>query len=226
MAARIQLSTEYQAARQRVTDLVTGLLAMGPAAAATPVPATPGWSVHDVVAHLTGVAQDIVAGAVPEQGPTPQWTAGHVARGRDVPTEQLLRRWAEVATAAGERIDAGGIWPPVMDTGAHEHDLRGAVGDRSARDTAVVQVGGYVLLRSLQVPAPLRVLADDREVLAGPPAVDGPVVVLRTSLWEAFRWRLGRRSRAQLAAMDWSGDPGPFLDHLCLFGPADADLIE
>jgi hypothetical protein len=41
-----------------------------------------------------------------------------------------------------------------------------------------------------------------------------------------LRWRTGRRSRAQLAAMDWSGDLTPVLDHLYTFGPADADIVE
>jgi hypothetical protein len=37
---------------------------------------------------------------------------------------------------------------------------------------------------------------------------------------------MGRRSRAQLAALDWSGDPSPVLDHLTFFGPSAADIIE
>ena len=53
-----------------------------------------------------------------------------------------------------------------------------------------------------------------------------PKYVLHTSRFEALRWRTGRRSRAQLAAMDWSDDPAPVLDHLYLFGPADADVVE
>jgi hypothetical protein len=55
---------------------------------------------------------------------------------------------------------------------------------------------------------------------------DGEPVTLRTTSWEAFRWRLGRRSAAQLAAMDWSGDPSPFIGGLCIFGPASADVVE
>jgi hypothetical protein len=43
---------------------------------------------------------------------------------------------------------------------------------------------------------------------------------------EAWRWRTGRRSRAQLAAMDWSDDPTPVLDHLYMFGPAETDIVE
>ena len=51
-------------------------------------------------------------------------------------------------------------------------------------------------------------------------------ILLSTTRFEALRWRTGRRSRAQLAAMDWSGDPTPVLDHLYMFGPAGADIIE
>jgi hypothetical protein len=50
--------------------------------------------------------------------------------------------------------------------------------------------------------------------------------VLHTTAFEAFRWRLGRRSRAQLAAMEWSADPTAVLDHLVVFGPAARDVIE
>jgi hypothetical protein len=37
---------------------------------------------------------------------------------------------------------------------------------------------------------------------------------------------MGRRSRSQFAALDWSGDPSPVLDHLVVFGPATSDVIE
>lgn len=39
-------------------------------------------------------------------------------------------------------------------------------------------------------------------------------------------WRMGRRSRDQLAALDGSGDPALVLDQLVIFGPARADIIE
>ena len=71
---------------------------------------------------------------------------------------------------------------------------------------------------------PLRVTVEDGEYRSGPD--DKPEIALRTTRFEALRWRTGRRSRAQLAAMDWSNDPTPVLDHLYLFGPANADLVE
>jgi len=97
------------------------------------------------------------------------------------------------------------------------------------------------LLQRLRTPVPVRVTVEDAEFRAGPagggraaaeplPGAgrgrDGPVLGLRTTRFEAFRWRMGRRSRDQLAALDWSGDPAPVLDHLVVFGPARTDIVE
>jgi hypothetical protein len=71
---------------------------------------------------------------------------------------------------------------------------------------------------------PLRVTVEDAEFRSGPDG--GDEINLRTTRFEALRWRTGRRSRAQLAAMDWSTDPSQVLDHLYMFGPAEADLVE
>ena len=91
-----------------------------------------------------------------------------------------------------------------------------------------------MLLSWLDVPATLRVSTEDGEYLVGPaqhqpgcPQLSrGRELTLATSRFEAFRWRMGRRSRAQLAALAWSGDPAPVLDHLAVFGPASSDVIE
>jgi hypothetical protein len=71
---------------------------------------------------------------------------------------------------------------------------------------------------------PLHVTVEGARYRRGPDA--GAEIRLTTTRFEALRWRTGRRSRAKLAAMDSSGDPTPVLDHLYLFGPAEADLIE
>ena len=76
----------------------------------------------------------------------------------------------------------------------------------------------------MQPPVPLRVVVEDGAYDLGPGG-DG-AIVLRTDRFEAFRWRLGRRSRRQLAGLDWTGDPSPVLDHLVVFGPAATDIHE
>ena len=220
MSDRVPLPTLYAGARQRLTEFVLAR----PGDWEVPVPATPGWTVHDAVAHLTGVAEDLAAGRWPTGGPTEEWTSGHVARGRDLPVPELAERWAAAGSAVEALLAERTVWPVVLDAGAHELDVRNAVGDRGGRDTDVVTIGATVLLKGLQVPRPLVVRTEWAEVRVGPE--DGEPVTLTTTTYEAFRWRLGRRSRAQLAAMDWSGDPAPYLDHLCVFGPATADVIE
>src|SRR4051794_15785074 len=100
MADRIPLSDLYRDARERVT----ALLADQPDGHDRPAPATPGWSVHDVVAHLTGLAEDLTGGWRPTGGPTDEWTAGHVARGRDSSTAELLEKWAKLSRAVEELV--------------------------------------------------------------------------------------------------------------------------
>ena len=230
MADRVPLSTLYREARERVTDLLRTRLDAGLDDDARTVPATPGWTVHDVVAHLAGVAQDVAERRPLVAGPTPEWTAGHVARGRDVPLAGLLDQWAAHSVAVEALLDSRSPWPPVMDLGSHEQDLRGALGVPGARDCPLVVIGAKVLLGGLQVPAPLLVTTQDHRIRVGPDGSqdvpDDERTRLETTTFEAFRWRMGRRSRAQLAAMAWSGDPEPFLDHLCVFGPAERDLVE
>jgi hypothetical protein len=220
MAERVPLSVLYRDGRERMSEFVLTHLDRD----GQPVPATPGWTVHDAVAHLTAIAEDVADGWRPSRPPTPDETAVHVARRTGVPTVELLERWAVAAPVLEDLVDEQHVWPFVLDVGAHEHDVRAALGNRDARDVPLITVGSTVLLRSLRVPAPLLVRTELGETLVGPD--DGEPVTLTTTSFEAFRWRLGRRSRGQLAAMDWSGDPAPFLDHLCVFGPAVEDVVE
>ena len=220
MADQIPLPVLYRDGRERLSEFVRAHLDRDD----EPVPATPGWTVHDSVAHLTCIAEDLAGGWRPTRPPTEDETAAHVARFADVPTVVVLDRWTEASPAVEAFLEEHAGWAFVLDVGAHEQDVRGALGDRDARDVPLVTVGAHVLLKSLQVPKPLVVRTERGEVRVGPE--DGDPVRLTTTSFEAFRWRLGRRSRRQLAAMDWSDDPAPFLDHLCLFGPATDDVVE
>ena len=143
MTERTRLSQYYREGRERLTALVRDHLDE----ADTPVPATPGWTVHDVVAHLTGVAQDIASGTVPKQGPTAQWTSGHVQRGAGVSTEGLLESWSTLSADTERVVDTYSVWPAVMDVVCHEHDVRGALGDAGGRDNEFIAVAAKVIAR-------------------------------------------------------------------------------
>jgi uncharacterized protein (TIGR03083 family) len=214
------LARFYRETRCRLTSLVSGL---DDAELATRTPACPAWSVRDVVAHLAAVAEDALAGRLTGP-PGEEETAAQVARsaGRSVP--DIVAGWQALAPRFEEAVGALRSWPAVVDLASHEQDIRGAVGKPGARDTEVIwQCAGQVINR-LRPPVRLRVVVEDGEFEVGPGS--GTALVLTTSRFEAFRWRMGRRSRAQLAAMDWSGDPSPVLDHLTVFGPATSDVIE
>lgn len=214
------LSQLYGDSRDRLVALVT---ALDEPQLAVPVPACPGWRVRDVVAHLTAVGEDVLEGRL-SGPPTEEQSAAQVARFEGSPFAEVLGRWDELAPRFAAAIDGFEVWPAVLDVATHEQDVRGALGAPGGRDTDVVRLGSDRLLSWMQPPVPLRVVVEDRAYDLGPEG-DG-AIVLRTDRFAAFRWRLGRRSRRQLAGLDWRCDPSPVLDHLVVFGPAATDIHE
>lgn len=215
-----RLGEIYQEAKDRIAALVCDL---GDAQLATTVAACPEWSVRDVVAHLAGVADDWGQGRLTSV-PTDEQTAAQVARfdGRSI--VDIVSAWGVAAAHLSHLATAEGLEPPIGDVTAHEHDVRAALGRPAARDSAAVAYTSDRLLTALRPPVPLRVTVEDAEYRSGPAV--GSELHLCTTRFEVTRWRTGRRSHLQLVAMDWSDDPTPVLDHLCMFGPARCDIDE
>jgi uncharacterized protein (TIGR03083 family) len=220
------LSTLYRETRDRLTTLLSGL---DEAALATPVPACPRWAVRDVVAHLAAITEDARAGRLTGP-PGEEETAAQVARLADLDMAGILALWEENAPEFEKILDANAIWPGVIDIASHEQDIRGALGRPGARDCRAIRQCAGRLLGWLRPPVPMRIEVEDAGYLVGPGGRlgrhDATELTLATTRFEAFRWRMGRRSRAQLAALDWSADPAPVLDHLVVFGPSPADIVE
>jgi uncharacterized protein (TIGR03083 family) len=225
--------TLYRATRERLT----GLLVDADAADwRTPVPACPGWDVHAVVSHLVGTAEDALAGRITGP-PPPEVTAEQVARHRRETPGELLALWAELGPAFEDLVNAVGSFPAALDVGSHEQDIRGALGRPGARDSELVRVGAERMVRMLDCGTPLAFDVGDATYLnadaadAADAAERGAepgddVLRARTTPFEVFRLRLGRRSRDQVRAMDWSRDPGDVVDRLFIFGPAESALVE
>jgi uncharacterized protein (TIGR03083 family) len=197
-----------------------------------PVPACPGWSVRDVVAHLTANVEDMSVKSM-SGPPTDEQTAAQIARMRDRSVPQMLADWQLAAVPFEEKASASRMRMPLIDLTTHEHDIRGALGRPADRDSDAVRICSQFLLENMRPPVPMRVVVEDAEFRVGQRAeavgaveAEAAELVLTTSRFEALRWRMGRRSRAQLAAMRWSGDPAPVLGRLMVFGPATADVIE
>lgn len=220
MDERVDLAELYRGARQRVADLASDAGDLR----AVRVPTCPAWSAHQLLAHLVGVAEDFADQNLPTGGADPAWTAAQVARREDRSVDEILAAWDDVADRWEPQLVGLPFSASVMDVAAHEHDLRTALGQPGDRADATLDWASSTLLRVFDPPVPIVVHTEDGSVRTGP--AEGAALELETTRFELFRWRLGRRSRAQLAAMAWSADPTEVLDHLVIMGPAEHDVAE
>ena len=126
----------YAEARVRLSDLVRTLPTEQ---LSTTVPATPKWTVKDVVAHLVGGPTDLLGGVFPASG-LDDWTSTHVGARADRTRDELLDEWAAISPKIEEALDAEGsrLVVLVADVVTHEQDVRNATGNPGARDSAGV----------------------------------------------------------------------------------------
>jgi uncharacterized protein (TIGR03083 family) len=219
----------YLEAHTRVVDLVADL---DDATAATPVPGTPEWTVHDLVAHLAAIPSDIVGGRLAGI-PNSEQTQAQVDERRDRSIAELLAEWKSGLDPIVEGARAGLIPAPLaVDAITHEQDLRGAIGAPPVPDQTAVEFAatGFSLglgrrLAGADLP-PLRLTDPDTgfDVVAGK---GDPAATVTAPAFEIFRAIAGRRSRDQVAAYAWEGDSAPYLDSFCVFGPLrEQDLYD
>lgn len=222
----------YAGVRARMTDLLAGV---APGAFRSLVPACPDWTVHDLMAHVGGVMDDILTGNIEGAG-TDAWTAAQVDARRDVATGDLVSAWNERAAQVEALLDA--IGPPgrqvVFDAVTHEHDLRGALRAAGARDSDGIAIGLSFLGPAIAgaaaaagVPTFVVATSDGQSWMAGP---DGTEVVaaLTAAPFDLLRAATGRRSTAQIRAMAWEGNVDAVLPAFAFgpFAPRPDDLVE
>ncbi len=229
-AGSLDIAAAYARGRARISALVADL---DEQRANTVVPCCPDWTVKDVVSHVTGICDDLLAGNL-EGVTTDPWTAAQVAARRHQPVAEIVAEWGELGPQVEAMLPAVPIEPARMligDLATHEHDLRGALSEPGARDSDAVVIGisfivpNFLAAGAAQNLPPLRVRAGDSEWVT-----DGsrPETSVSADRFELLRAMTGRRSPAQLRRLTWSGDPQP---HLAAFswGPftvAAADIVE
>jgi uncharacterized protein (TIGR03083 family) len=224
-------SEVYAEARERVIAVVGGCDA---AALERMVPATPAWRVRDVLAHVAGVQADVLAGRMDGVG-TDAWGAAQVAARAEIDVAAIAEEWRAGAAAFDPLVKAapaGMAGALAADVVHHELDLRAALGlpvpaevVDGPVDFGVNLMAGFLDRRVRKAGLPvLRVQADGQEwtLGAGPDSPAEPAATLVTTPLEFFRLLAGRRSAAQVGALDWSGDPAPYFDVLSAFGPLPA----
>jgi uncharacterized protein (TIGR03083 family) len=231
----------YRLVRGWIDALVRGRDGIGDLA----VPACPGWTIRQVIAHLAGVAQDIVALNLETKGTRP-WADAQVERLGERSIDDLLDLWGRSLDAVSANLALAsdpGVCQLVFDTLTHEHDIRGALGEPGSRagDLAFKAALGFVttmgdqFIRQAELPTLRLTTPTIGSVQLGDPHAARGHVALSVSDFEALRAFGGRRSVAQLRALPWDGDPTnlmpAFTDVLPAFTndglrPPARDLIE
>jgi hypothetical protein len=198
------------------------------------VPATPEWTVKDAYSHLAGAAADLLAGNL-EGVTTDPWTEAQVLARRDMNLTEVLDEMESLGEAMESVIESFGDAMDIrlfIDQWTHEQDIRATVGVAGGVDSPIVakaspgMAEGWTRRVAKAGLAPL-VVELDGEIHA----VDGEeatAVRLAVDGYEAMRVGLGRRSRAQLSRLQWSGtgDPSPYFELLVFFSIADRDVLD
>jgi uncharacterized protein (TIGR03083 family) len=177
----------------------------------TPVAATPGWTIRDVVAHVVGITADLNAQRFGDGDPD-SWTADQLAQRADHPLEKLVVEWDREAPSfeSGLRLFGHQFGAHFLaDLLQHGFDVAAALGQGRRRDDECVAVGLSFYLESFAESldgagaGAVEMIASAERHLVG----TGDVVAsVRASRHELFRALGGRRTIAEIAALDWSGN--------------------
>jgi uncharacterized protein (TIGR03083 family) len=215
------------------------------------VPACPDWRVRDVLAHVSGLARDVVTGNLPTMDLLEQWRDDEVAGTRDSMTAEQVGRtsdrsvgslaadWGESTAALLPMLSGTVPFPEpapfglgailVTDLAIHDQDVRTALGvprgpDGPAHSLALAAYGFGVdyRIRQLGLGALGLRYGDSVRVLG----VGEPAATVAADQFELLRAFGGRRSRAQIRAYEWEGDPEPYLSIIPAYGERAEDLVD
>jgi uncharacterized protein (TIGR03083 family) len=203
-----------------------------------PVPACPGWDVHDLVAHQVHQLQaacegdfplldSITAISAPDPGDRSlalarqeNWIAGGLRARREVSVDALVNQWATIEAEAPPDVLAA----LVPDIAVHLFDLLGASRSRAHRDAPIV-------VAALRFWAPYAINLVRREakrelglVLDGGQEPSGTIggaeadVVVAATPFELLRTVTGRRSLDQAIGLTWKPRDDAVIERFSVYG--------
>jgi Mycothiol maleylpyruvate isomerase N-terminal domain len=208
----------YERARRRFVLTIGGLQE---SELATVVPATPDWSVRDVLAHVVGLTADLNAQRFPDRediGGT-LWGARQVASRRTTPIADIITEWTREAPEFEEGLRLFGYDEGchfVADLHAHHQDVRSALGLSPDDEPITIALSldhylGFVdtILRANQWGTLDVIAGNEQRTLGG---AGQRHAVLKGSAFEVLRAFSARRSRRQLRELGREGDLDSLLD--------------
>jgi len=215
--------------RQRV-ELIGLIRSLSVDQLRTPVPATPAWSVRDVMAHVVGITADLNAQDFGSGDPD-EWTAAQVRSRSTRSVDELAAEWERESSRFEDGLRAFGYEMGshfLADLLEHGQDVRSALGlERLADDdTLAVALDHYLDTFHLALGAAgasvvVRVVNDEWTLGSGP-----VVARLTAGRFDAFRCLGGRRSAAQVRALDWTGNVVAVLPFVSPYGLPAEDLVD
>lgn len=245
--AKISLDGVYAATSREIANLVSSLPAED---LKRSVPATPAWTIRDVISYLTGSAERMAAGDFPAEFFFPtganhavaildEWKEREVRGRRRRSLRKLLDEWETTTATLAPKLRGDAPWGQeaepfgghimVTDLATYQQDIYGALGQETDRDAVPIRIGfatyvGGVDLRIRASEGPsLRFVTKQRDVVAG---YGEPAATARGSTFELFRALSGRRTPDQVSAYEWDGDAEPFLKFFYPYGPREKPLTE
>jgi len=218
----------YEATRLGLLDLVRSL---DEGERARIVPATPAWTVQDVVAHLVGINADLGAGRF---GPTAadEWTAAQVEIRRGRSFSELAAEWDAEAPGFEDGLRAFGYEMGshfLGDLLQHVSDVHHALGLPPVPDdeTLLVALDFYLdsfhetLVEAAVGAVHVRASGDDWTLGQGE-----VVASWSADRFEVFRALGGRRDEGQLRAHEWTGDVDRILPFVSRYGQPEQGILE
>lgn len=197
-------------------ELIDGLVELDAAAASLPVPACPAWTVKDVVAHVTGLNAEYLAGLTGLG--SDEATIRQVRDRATVTLADIAAEWGSLADRIAERFASDEYMASALlaDLVVHVYDLVEVLAQptNEAAGATPTSAHRYVpllqqrLLEKMQIALSVE-LADGTRW----PASEGEqAMTLHTDPHSFLRGVTGRLTRQQVEAFEWSADPTAILD--------------
>jgi uncharacterized protein (TIGR03083 family) len=169
------------------------------------VPSCPEWTLRGLLAHLVGVAAMAI-------GRMSGWPPAHEAPSARMDVEELLATWELLGSRADRLLAEHGTRSGnilVMDAFTHELDIRYAIGaglpgehPAFAGAYEVLATGFAASVLDHDLPA-LRLSTGSTQWTVG---MGAPAATVTADRYDLYRSLAGRRSHAQIAALDWDRD--------------------